>query len=146
MRRFVLVSCLPLLALAAPAVAQPVDPLFDEEFVAQEQGSRLADALPHPFEIEEAGDRLGRTVGAIMDVPVGDVVRSLDPGAAVPPDATLGEVAGRGDPDYRGHVEDQLGAMSLKLADAMRLLRSRAPAIERSLRDLRRNLETALPE
>ena len=115
--------------------AQPV--------LAQEVGG-IEDALPHPFEVEEAGDRFGRLLDALLDVPVGGVVQSLDPAAPVARDDSVADIAGRDDPAFRDKLQDRVGAMSLKLADAMRMVRAAAPKLRESLERMERDFGDVL--
>lgn len=118
---------------AAPAAAQGV-----------RHDGDIARSLPHPYEVEEAGDRLGAAIGAIVNVPVGDVVRAIDPAAPVRRDATIADVAGRDDPDFEGRLQDEVAGLSTKAADMVRGISAAAPALQRSLDDLTRNLDAAL--
>ena len=127
-----------LLACAAPVAAQP--------FSAADADSDLASALPHPFDVEMAGERLDRAVGAILEMPVGGVVEALDPEAPVDRDSSVADVAGRGDPAFADRVHDQVGRMTMRGADLMRQLAVIAPVISRSLADLESNLARALDE
>ena len=94
MRKIILAGSL--LALAAPAT---LNAQSSSTFPA-EMDAEIADSLPHPFEIEEAGDRLGDAVGAILDMPIGGVVRAIDPHADVRRDDSIADVAGRDDPYF----------------------------------------------
>ena len=116
--------------LAAPAVAAPAPD--------------IAESLPHPYEIEEAGDKLGAAIGAIVNVPIGDVVRTIDPASPVRRDSTIADVAGQGDPYFQERLRDQVSGATLKAADMVRGLAVAAPALQRSLDQLTRNLERAL--
>lgn len=135
MRKIILsLSAATLLMAPALASAQPA------------RSDRIEDRLPHPFEIEEAGDRFARAVDALMDVPVGHVVQSFDPSADVSPDETIGDVAGHGDPEFRSRVQDRMAGMTMKLADAMRMIAAAAPKLRESLDRFERDLGEALPE
>lgn len=119
--------------VVAPAAAQSPPPAPD-----------IVDSLPHPFEVEEAGDRIGAAVGAIVNVPIGDVVRAIDPAAPVRRSDTIADVAGRGDPDFEGRLQDQVAGLSTKAADVVRGVAAAAPALQRSLAEAMRNLDAAL--
>ena len=136
MRILTLAASLAALTLAAPALAQPAPPPPAED--------PLVRALPHPYEVEEMGDKLGRAVGAITRVPVGDVINSIDPSRRVHPGTTIADVAGRGDPDFEGRMQDQVHAMSLKMADLMRGMAVMAPVFRRTLEDFERNIGDAV--
>jgi hypothetical protein len=96
MRKLILAAAAIAFAVPAAASAQS-SPTFP-----QEMDRDIVDSLPHPYEVEEQGDRLGRAVGAIVNVPIGDVVRAIDPTAPVDRNSTIADVAGRDDPDFKG--------------------------------------------
>ena len=133
MRKLILAASL--IAFAAPAAAQPapVDPRDRE----------LVEALPHPDEVEEMGDRLGAAVGAIADVPIGGLINAIDPRARAHPGTRLGDIAGRDDPHFRERMQDEVAGLSLKMADMARGMAVAAPALRRSLDELQRNLAGA---
>jgi len=120
-------------AFAAPAVAQSNAPDAD-----------IVESLPHPYDVEAAGDKIGAVVGAIVNIPIGDAVRAIDPAAPVRRDSTIADVAGRGDPDFEGRLQDQVAGMSVKAADMVRQIAVVAPALQRAVADLQRNLDRAL--
>ena len=133
MRKLILAATT--LAFAAPAFAQPayVDPRDQE----------LIESLPHPYEVQEMGDRLGQAVGAIANVPVGGVINALDPYARAHPGATIGDMAGRDDPYFEERMQDQVAGLSLKMADLVRGMAIAAPALRRSLDEIERSLAHA---
>lgn len=138
MRKLILAASL--LALAAPAaVGAQSSPSFPEEM-----DEDIASSLPHPFEVEEAGDRLGGAVDAILDMPIGGVVRVIDPTADVRRDDSIGDVAGRDDPYFESRVRDDMRGLTLGMADMVRQMAVVAPVLRRSLADLERNMERAM--
>ena len=117
--------------IAAPALAQThVDPRDRE----------LIESLPHPYEVEEMGDRLGDALGAMVDVPVGGVINAIDPYARAHPDTSIGDLARRDDPYFDEKLQDQVADISLKMADMVRGVAIAAPAFRRSLEELERSL------
>ncbi len=138
MRKLILATAAIACALPAAASAQS-SPNFPAEMDRD-----IVDSLPHPYEVEEQGDRLGRAVGAIVNVPIGDVVRAIDPTAPVGRDSTIADVAGRDDPYFQERLEDDVRGLTLGAADLVRQMGVVAPALRRSLADLERNLEGAL--
>jgi hypothetical protein len=126
------------LAFAAPAFAQPsyVDPRDQE----------LIESLPHPYEVEEMGDRLGHAFGALADVPVGGVINAIDPTARAHPDTSIADVAGRDDPHFRERMQDEIAGMSLKMGDLARGMARAAPALRRSLEEVERSLSRAFDD
>lgn len=131
-------AALGVLLMSAPALAAP-----------PERGApdRLAKTLPSPGQVDAAGTTLLRVLDALAEVKVGSVIASVDPDATTDPrrrDETLGDIAGHDDPDYRekmhrsvGKVGDQVNAMVARLAIL-------APALERSLDEMRDSFEDAL--
>ncbi len=137
MRKLILAASA--LAFAASAANAQSSPSFPEEMDAD-----IASSLPHPFEIEEAGDRLGGAVGAILDMPIGGVVRAIDPTADVRRDDSIADVAGRDDPYFENRVRDDMRGLSIGMADMVRQMAVVAPVLRRSLADLERNMERAI--
>jgi len=121
------------LTMAAPAAAQ-----------SREPGADIVDSLPHPYDVEAAGDRIGAAVGAIVNIPIGEAVRAIDPAAPVRRDSTIADVAGRGDPNFQGRLQDEVATMSVKAADMVRQIAVVAPTLQRTLVDLQRSLDQAL--
>ena len=137
MRKLLLALSAGAAVLATPAAAQVAPgggPLGDD----------IVSALPHPYDVEAAGDRIGAAVGALVNVPIGDVVRAIDPASPIRRDSTIADVAGSGDPDFEGRLQDEVAGLSGKAADAVRGLSAAAPALQRSLAEVMRNLDAAL--
>lgn len=132
MHKFILAAAA--LSFAAPALAQP----------ASRVGEDIVRSLPHPYDVEAAGDKLGAAVGAILDVPIGGVVGAIDPAARVDPRATIGDVAGRDDPGFEHRVQEEAAGLSIKAADMVRGLAVAAPVLQRSIGQLERDLARAL--
>jgi hypothetical protein len=124
------------LAFAAPAAAQPYPDPRDEE---------IARALPHPGQIEEIGDTVGRVAEAIMDVPIGPIADAVDPyRRGRHRDETLGDIARRDDPYARERIRDQVGAATVGAAAAAAELAVLTPVLRRSLEDAARRMEDAI--
>ncbi len=134
-----------ILAAAAIACALPaaVSAQSSQSF-PEEMDEEIVQSLPHPYDVEEAGDRLGSAVGAILNVPIGGVVQAIDPAARARRNDTIADVAGRDDPYFEERVEDDVRGLTMKTADLMRQLTVVAPVLRRSLADLERNLEGAV--
>jgi hypothetical protein len=135
LRILTVAASLSALAAAAPALAQPVPDPRDDALVR---------ALPHPYEVEEMGDKMGRAVGAITRVPIGDVVNAIDPAARAHPNATIADVAGRGDPYFEERMQDQVAGMSLKMADMVRGMAVVMPQLRRSLEQIEDSIADAV--
>ncbi|HEX8442301.1 MAG TPA: hypothetical protein VF631_01500 [Allosphingosinicella sp.] len=137
MRQLVLAAAI---ACALPAAASAQSSATFPE----EMDEEIVRSLPHPYDVEEAGDRLGSAVGAILNVPIGGVIQAIDPAARAHRNDTVADVAGRDDPFFEERVEDDVRGLTLKTADLMRQLTVVAPVLRRSLADLERNLEGAI--
>lgn len=129
---------------AAAALALAAAPAAAQTGFPSEMDDDIARSLPHPYDIEDAGDTLGRAVGAVLNVPIGGVVQAVDPSARVHRDETIADVAGRDDPYFRDRVADSVGGLTIGMADMMRKVAVVAPALRRSLADLERSLGGAL--
>ena len=134
MRKLILAASV--LACAAPAFSQPYLDRRDDEIVR---------ALPHPGQIEEVGDTVGRVAEAIMDVPVGPIADAIDPyRRRGHRDETLGDIAHRDDPYARERMRDQIGAATVGLGAILSELAVVTPVLRRSLEDATRRMEDAM--
>lgn len=119
----------PLLALAAPLPAQAAE-VRD-----------AAEALTDPVEQDRMADTVAAMVDALMRLnigPLAEAVARVDPdsGAAhIPPDATLGEVAGR-DPDYGRRVGADARLASRMAGQVATAAAAYAPVLKDMARDL----------
>ncbi|MEA3017657.1 MAG: hypothetical protein QOI38_2379 [Sphingomonadales bacterium] len=131
------------LAVAGPAAGHPKD------------DAEIGRAIPHPAEVEAAGDAVDRVVGALLAVPVGPLVDAID--AADPAgaryrrphrrDETLGDIAAQGDPYFEERLHDEIrgvtagaGVMAERLAVAAPEMRR---ALERMEEDVARAVDAA---
>lgn len=138
MRKLIIAASVlaPALLAAAPAAAQPRYDPRDEEIVR---------SLPHPGEVEELGDTLGRVAEAILDVPIGPIADAVDPmRRGRHRDETLGDIASRDDPYVRERLRDQVGAATIGVSAAIEQLAVVTPALRRSLEDATRRIEDAM--
>jgi hypothetical protein len=134
MRKLILAASV--LACAAPAFGQPYPDRRDDEIVR---------ALPHPGQLEEVGDTVGRVADAIMDVPVGPIADAIDPyRRGRHRDETLGDIAHRDDPYARERMRDQIGAATVGLGAIMSEIAVVTPVLRRSLEDAARRMEDAM--
>lgn len=128
MTRFPLIA-LPLLALAAPLPA-----------AANEMKGAVA-TLNDPVAQDRMADTITAIVGALMQMQVGPLAKAvadIDPesdAAYIPPDATLGEVAGR-DPHYAERMGDDVRAGTRMAGHAASALAAYAPVLKDMARDL----------
>lgn len=133
-----------LILSAVVAAAFAASPAVAQGSRADAIGAGVADALPHPYEVEEMGDRIGAAADALAGLPIGDLMRAIDPAADVRPDATFGDIMGRDDPAYRDGLQDQITAMSLKLADMLRGVSAATPEISARVAELERVLDRTM--
>ncbi len=126
------------LAFAAPALAQS-SPSFP-----QEMDRDIVRSLPAPGEVEDMAGAAGGAAEAILDVPIGGVVRAIDPTRRVPRDATVAEMAGRDDPYLRERVRDSVDGLAIGLGDMVGQVAVIAPELRRSLAGLEHSLERAM--
>jgi hypothetical protein len=127
-RRMPLIA-LPLLALAAPLPAMAAD------------GDTAAAVLGDPV----AQDRMADTVTALVDAlmrlnvgPLAEAVARVDPesdAAYIPPDATLGEVAGR-DPQYAERLGSDVRAGTRMAGHMAAAMAAYAPVLKDMARDM----------
>lgn len=128
MNRLALLA-LPLAALAAPPPA-----------AASEANDTVA-VLNDPAMQDRMADTISAIVGALMQMPVGplaEAVARVDPesdAAYLPPDATLGELAGR-DPDYADRMGDDVRASARMAGHAASAMATYAPLLKDMARDL----------
>jgi hypothetical protein len=100
--------------------------------------------LPSPDEVEDMAHVAGRAAEAMLDVPVGGVVRAIDPSRRVRRDETVGELAGRDDPYLRERVRDSVDGLAVGLGDMVAQVAVVAPELRRSLAGLEHSLERAM--
>ncbi|GAA0863657.1 hypothetical protein GCM10009115_15050 [Sphingopyxis soli] len=125
------IAALPLLALAAPLSAAAAD---------REVAGAVA-TLNDPATQERMADTVTALVGALMQMKVGplaDAVARIDPesrAADIPPDATIGDVAGR-DPAYAERMGADVRAGTRMAGQAASALAAYAPVLKDMARDL----------
>ncbi len=134
-----LILGLSVLALAAPAAHAQSSPSFPREM-----DEEIVRSLPHPADVADAAGTIGQAAEAILDVPVGGIVRAIDPTRRVHPDETIADVAGRRDPYVRERIRDSVDDLALGMGDMIAQVAIIAPELSRSLAGLERNLERAL--
>ena len=127
------------LALAAPAALAQSSQSFPREM-----DEDIVRSLPHPAEVEGAADTIGQAAEAILDVPIGGVVRAIDPTRRVRRDDTIADVAGRRDPYVRERIRDSVGDLAVGMGDVVAQMAIVAPELRRSLAGREENLERAL--
>lgn len=126
------VIALPLLALAAPLPAAAAD-----------GAARSAVAtLNDPVQQDRMADAVTAMVGALMQInigPLADAIARADPdspAADIPPDATLGELAGKDDPHYAERMGGDVRAGTRMAGHAAAALAAYAPVLKDMARDM----------
>lgn len=133
-------TALPLLVLAAPL------PVHAADAPMQSTVERLND----PVQQDRMADTVAAMVRALMQLNVGplaEAVARADPesgAAAIPRDATLGEIAGKDDPYYAERVGDDVRAGTRMAGQAASTLASYAPVLKDMARDLAAQWEKQL--
>lgn len=126
------------LALALPAAASAQSSRSFPEHMDED----IVRSLPHPGEVEAMADVAGRAAEAVIDTPIGGLVRAIDPTRRVHPDDTIADVTR--DPYLRDRIRNSVDDVAIGLGDVMAQVAVVAPALRRSLADLERNLQGAI--
>lgn len=124
-----------ILAIAAPATAQTSFP--------EEMDRDIARSIPHPDEIEDAAGGVDRVLGAVLNVPVGELVNAVDPRAREHPDATIGDMGSRDDPYFEERMRYSVYEATDEIGHAAARASVIAPLLRRSLADLERSIAVA---
>jgi len=127
-------------ASAVPAAAQPVAPRSapsDEEF---------RQAVPDQREMEKMGDVAANAIDALMDVPVGPLREAIEGRKLSPRERqeTLGDHAGRDDPQFRERMRDQIGVVTIALGALTQHMAEIAPVLRRTLEDVEQRMDNAV--
>ena len=109
-----------------------------------EMDDDIVRSLPPPEVVEDMAQGVGRAAEAVLDVPIGRVVRAIDPTRRVPRDATVGEMAGRDDPYLRERVRDSVDGLAIGMGDMMAQVAVIAPELRRALAGVELSLERAI--
>lgn len=124
-----------MIAAAAPAAAQTFPEEMDEE---------IARSIPHPSEIDAVAVTMDRVLGAMMNVPVGDLANAVDPYRREHPGTTIGDLGRRDDPWFEERMRGSVYDVTDGLGDMATQVAIIAPILRRSLADLERNLDAAI--
>jgi hypothetical protein len=125
-------AALPLLALAAPLPAAAADP----------DARAAVAALNDPAMQNRMADSVAAMVRALMQLNIGPLAQAVadidpeSPAAYIPPDATLGEVAGKDDPAYAERLGDDVRAGTRMAGHAASALAAYAPVLKDMARDM----------
>ncbi|MBU0669402.1 MAG: hypothetical protein KKG32_04945 [Alphaproteobacteria bacterium] len=143
MRRIILATtALPFALLAAPALAQEVDPAPAAE---TETLDRMAQSLSDPVRQAQLAATLAALTEIALDIPLAPIVEPLaeaagEPAGQVDPDLTLRRMAPRSD-DLARTIQERLPQAMDRMAGLSGGLAALVPA----LRGMADQLETALP-
>jgi hypothetical protein len=135
-----------ILAASAIAFAASAAQAQSSQNFPDEMDDEIVRSLPPPEVMEDMAQGVGRAAEAVLDVPIGRVVRAIDPSQRVRPDETIGDLAQRDDPYARERIRDSIGGLTAGMGDMMASVAVVAPALRRSLADLEHNLERAMRE
>lgn len=111
--------------------------------------AELVDRLNDPVFQEEIGDMFAGFLGAMMTLPVGEVAHAVDRALPdtidrepldIPPDATLGELAGKGDPDFEDRIEDKARSIPPMLGTMASVMGAMLPQLRAMGEDLRERM------
>ena len=151
--RKVMIAAAAALACAGPGAAHP----------QSEADREIVRSIPHPAEIEAVGETLDRTLGAVLDIPIGPLVDAIDradprgrPYRRYGRHDTVRDVASGGDPYFEDRLRDQIagvtvgmGVMAEELAvvapQMRRVIDEAADNIDRAIRDSRERREYGYP-
>jgi hypothetical protein len=124
---------IPLLLIAAPAVAQPVPPQLPPELTDPATTQKLTNAM----------QALSR---AFLDVRVGEVRAALEGRPATPSERrmTVRDMARRDDPDFDRHMQQQIANVGPMMQRSMNALNQALPAVMQSLTEAQKSIERAV--
>jgi hypothetical protein len=137
LRRFILAASL--LAFAAPAAIAQSSQSFP-----QEMDEDIVRSLPAPEEFEVMADTAGRAAEALLDVPIGGLVRAIDPSRRVHRDDTVEDVMGERDPYLRDRIRRSTEGLAVGMGDMAAQVAVMAPELRRALSGLEESLERSM--
>lgn len=119
---------------------------------AADAPDRVAGILDDPGRQQEIADAMSDMMRALMTIRVGPIVdaaRRIDPAvdiAAAGSDATIGDIASRGDPDYEDRLEDGIRHGTAVSGTMVREFARMMPGLIAIARDLGAQAEKAMRE
>jgi hypothetical protein len=137
LRRLILAASL--IAFAAPAALAQSSPTFPREM-----DEEIVRSLPHPAEVEDMADTAGAAAEAILDVPIGGVVRAIDPRRRVHRDDTVEDVVGEDDPYIRDRIRESTADLAVGMGDIVAQVAVVAPELRRALAGLEHSLDRSV--
>ena len=129
--------------LAAPALAK-------EPASAGEIEDQIVRAMPDPEQIEAMAPALDAMLGALMTIDVGPIIDAADPNRRGSdygrPGRTIGALGSRGDPDFEERIHSSVYSATADMGRMMGAFESAAPALARSLVQMRDALGAAIED
>lgn len=113
---------------------------------------RVADMLDDPARQDAIADAMSDMMRALMTIRVGPIVdaaRRIDPDAEIAdadPDATIGDIASRGDPAYENRIEDGIRSGTVVSGAMIREFARMLPGLIAITKDLGAQAERAVRE
>ncbi len=141
-------------ARAADAAA-PIDGVIgpaaqdEREYPVAQDDDRYDGGADVPILGERTADAMRAMMAALLKIPVGPIVdaaRAADPSrtyGTVDPDATVGDVAGRGDPDFPARIDDGIRRGAAMTGTLARQFERALPTLIAIARDLGAQAERA---
>ena len=133
------------IALAGPAAAQP-----DLE---RDRDEDIRRAIPPAEQIEVVGETIDRTLGAVLDIPIGPLVDAID--AADPAGRRhrrygrydrIRDVAGLDDPYFEERLRDQIHGVTIGMGAMAEHLAVIAPEMRRALERVEHDVARAMDD
>lgn len=125
-------AAVPLALLAAPA------PVVAADRELADAAARLSD----PATQDRMADAVSAMVSALMQINIGPIAQAVgqidpeSPAAYIPPDATLGEIAGEDDPEFAERMGDDIRASTRMMGAMAGSVAVMAPVFKDMARDL----------
>ncbi len=132
--------------------ASPDDAATDDKDDYADASDRVADILDDPARQDAIADAMSDMMRALMTIRVGPIVdaaRRIDPDAEIAdadPDATIGDIASRGDPAYEDRIEDGIRSGNAVSGTMVREFAKMMPGLIAIAKDLGAQAERAVRE
>lgn len=135
-------------ALLSAAVIAPAEARMADSAQADADAVAALNAMGDPERVDAMADLAESVVGAVMQMPVGQIanaVRRVDPNSRMgdlPDDATVADLAGRdGRPVDQGEARESARAAAYMMGDMSRQLAAMLPALTAMARDMAAQFE-----
>jgi hypothetical protein len=137
-----------MIAAAAAAFAGPV--LAQPSTSADEIEEQIVRAIPEREQVEAMAPALDRMLGAFLTIDVGPIIDAADPYRRGPDygrrGRTLGALGGRDDPEFEDRLRSSVYTATADMGRMMGAFETAAPALARSLVQMRDALGAAIEE